>query len=270
MAKAGSALAARRALRSIGDATGARTGARSRSDEKPAEFEDAEYELIITNPGSQDAFSVNQTVARSVRVGPDSSASIRENVLRSPTFSSTRDRADWRAAGKPAYASGADHAGATFNSTLGTGDFSFAPQGDPVTFRQARGLPVSRRALIRALRRRDVQDRGKPTAAWSLYQYGFLLGTAPLSTAVRKALLAAVAALPGIHLCDALFANHGSPGDAFCVAGDPTDTEVLVNPKTGVVSVVAQRLYHSSPLYPNVVVGALVGSDTFSPEQADS
>ena len=65
-------------------------------------------------------------------------------------------------------------------------------------------------------------------------------------------------------MCSAFFPEHGPHRDAFCVNGDPTDSEILLNTQTGVVDVVAERLDHPSALYPNMTVGALVSSDTFS------
>jgi hypothetical protein len=240
------------------------------SDEQSLRFAVVEYQLIITDAGSRDAFAVDQTVARTLKVEPDSSATMREDVLESPEFLTKNDRLRWQASGKPPYASPDDRAGRSIRSELGEGTFTFTSQGAPLTFRQARDLPTSPRALIQSLMRFGMRGDRAPPAAMSLSQYGFLLATAPLTRATRKALLEAVGLLPGVHTCRAFFPGRGSHRDAFCVNGDPTDSELLLDTRTGVADVVAERLDDVSPLYPGMTVGALVSCDTFSLQSSDS
>jgi hypothetical protein len=264
--EADSSKSAKYALRSIADTL----RAPSLSGEKALSFSEVAYELIITNAGSPDAFSVAQTIARRLNVEPDSSASIRQEVLKAPRFVSRADRVHWLASGKRAYASPADRAGATTQSGIGAGGFSFAPEGAPVTFREARNLSTSPHRLIQELMGLSARGRMEPSAATSLRQYGFLLATAPLTPATRKALVEALGLLPGVHMCNALFPGRSPHADAFCVSGNPTDSEVLLNPRTGVVDVVAERLDRSNSLYPNMAVGSLIDSETFSMAPAGS
>lgn len=236
------------------------------SNEDPVRFGDVQYGLIITNAGSPNAFSAEQTVERELTVMPDSAARIREWVLTSPRFLSKPDRLRWQASGRQPYASPADHAGASSRSELPAGAFSFTPQGKKVTFAGVRHLPTSPGALIRGLTQLfSTHDHQTPPAAFILRQYGFLLATAPLTRGARQAILRAVGSLPGIHMCNALFPAHRPSGDAFCVNGDPAGTEILLDPQSGVALVVCERLDDLTPLYPHMAVGTLVDSDTFSP-----
>jgi hypothetical protein len=66
-------------------------------------------------------------------------------------------------------------------------------------------------------------------------------------------------------MCSALFPTGPPRGDAFCVNGDPTSTELLIDPHTGVAVVVCERLDDLTPLYPNFAIGSLVDSYTFTP-----
>jgi hypothetical protein len=232
------------------------------SGRDPISFSDFRYELIISDAGSSNAFTSAQTVGEEVTVSPNSSAEISERVLTSPRFLSRVDQLHWEAGGKRPYSSPADRAGASSGSKAPAGMFSFTPQGGAVTFQQARTLPAEPRALSTELRRL-AGARSAPPGALTLRQYGFLLATAPLSGPARRAILKAVGSLHGIHLCDALFPTRKFRDKAFCVNGDPTSTEILLNPETGVVDLVCERLDDATALYPNMGVGTLVDSDTF-------
>lgn len=228
-------------------------------------FSDVEYELIVVNPGSPDAFVASQTIAEEVRVLRDSSAIMRRTVLTSPRFVSEVDRLHWQAAGRRPFASSTDRAGESFRTTFPPGAFSFTPHGRPVTFRQAYALPGNVRALTQQLRRLlGAPTNSTPPATLSLWQYGFLLATAPLTPAGRAAILEAIGGLPGLYECDRLFGTHRPRGDAFCVDGNPTTTEILLNPESGVAVLACERLDDRTPLYPNLPVGSLVNSVTFS------
>jgi hypothetical protein len=236
------------------------------SGDSPVRFSVVQYQLIITNAGTADAFTAAQTVADDMTVMPDSAARVRQRVLTSPMFVSNVDRRHWQAAGRRPYAPGTDHAGASSTEQVPPGSFSFTPHGHTLTFSLARRLPTTRRALAEELRRLlERAGEPKPAAALSLRQYGFLLGTAPLSRGARRALLAAIGALPGVQVCNSLFPTRSGRDDAFCVNGNPTNTEVLIDPHTGVALVVCERLRRRTLIYPHFPVGALVDSDTFLP-----
>lgn len=228
-------------------------------------FKDIQYELLITNAGSPDAFTAHETVATELTVMPDSSARAREQVLAPPRLATRIDRLHWQASGRRPYASHSDDAGASSHSKLPAGAFSFTPQGIGVTFWRVRHLPMSPQALSHVLTGLlTLRGRPAPPGAVILRQYGFLLAAAPLTRSERKAVLEAIGSLPGVHTCARLFVRDDPQGDAFCVDGDPTGTEVVIDPRTGVALVVGERLDDLTPLYPNMVVGSVVDADSFT------
>lgn len=228
----------------------------------PVRFRDEQRYLLIANAGSSNAFALTETVIRAAIVMPDSAAMMRARLASPPTFVSQSDWRNWRAAGSPRLPA---MARGSYRWNLPVGAFSFTPHGTPVTFEVARRLPANPSALEHELRRLLRKPRGPmPSAAMLLRQYGFLLAAAPLSGAVRKALIRAIAAVPGIHSCDSRFAGDRRRDDAFCVNGSPTSTEVLLNRTSGVALAVRERLHNLTPLYPNRPIGAVVDSDTFS------
>jgi len=239
--------------------------------ESPIRFGDVQYRLIIVNAGTPEAFTADQTVAQELTVMPDSSAMVHQEVLTSPRFVSRIDRLHWRATGRRPYASPTDQAGASSRSEIPPGGFTFTPHGRAVTFKRVRALPTAPRALMGELGRLlGATGDSAPPAGLSLRQYGFLLATAPLSRAARKALLAAIGALSGVHMCSDLFRRGLPGGEAFCVNGDPTSAEVLIDRHTGVAVVVCERLDDLTPLYPNFAIGALLDSYTFTLQSPSS
>lgn len=240
-------------------------------DEKSVSFGDVAYQLIITNAGSAEAFTADQTVTDELTVMPDSSARMREEVLRPPRLISRIDQRHWQAAGRRPFTSPSDRAGTAFRRKLPAGAWSFTPQGRLMTFQRVRELPTARSTMTKELGRLlGAAGRAAPPASLSLRQYGFILATAPLTRGARKALLEALGALRGIHMCDALFPGGSPEGDALCVNGNPTSTEILLDPDTGVVTVVCERLDKPTLFYPNMRVGSLVDSNSFSLQPSPS
>lgn len=230
----------------------------------PVSFRDRQRFLLVANAGSVHAFALSETIVRAADVMPNSAAVMRARVLTQPTFVSQSDRRNWRAAGSPPRPKPAR---TTYRWKLPAGAFTFTPHGTPVTYQVARRLPARPSALKDELRRLLHEPAGvMPPAAMLLRQYGFILAAAPLSGAVRKALIRAIATLPGVYACASRFPDARRRGDAFCVNGWPTSTEVLLSPTSGVALVVRERLHNLTPLYPNRPVGAVVDSDTFSLE----
>jgi hypothetical protein len=79
--------------------------------------------------------------------------------------------------------------------------------------------------------------------------------------------LESVGDLPGIHVCSNLFPSRGSHFDAFCINGNPRGplgTGILLDPHSGVVGLVCERLYDPTPLYLRVRLGTLIDSYAFS------
>jgi hypothetical protein len=239
------------------------------SPTEPVRFNYVEYELLITNAGSRDGFSADQTLWENMMVMPDSSAHVRVTVLTSPTPVSQVDRRRWRATGGQAFASPADHAGASSRLTLSAGSFSFILQGPRLSFRRVRKLPTSPRMLNRDFAQFLGGPQGlTPPPAMILRQYGFLLATAPLTRAARRAILEAIGSLSGVHRCAALFPKVNPRYGAFCVNGDPTSTEILIDRKSGIGVVICERLNTPTSLYPDLVDGSLVNSFTFLAQQS--
>jgi hypothetical protein len=218
--------------------------------------------LAITNPGSTDAFTTDETEILQVKVEPDSSATTFEKVEKGPEFATRADRVHWRAAGAPPHW---NHTPAPYTWKLPAGQFSFTPNGGIVTFQNVLSLPKARSALSQDLvRLLEPAGSQAPPAALRLKQYGFLLAAAPLTRTVRKALLADIASLPDIHMCGTEFPKVRTHDDAFCTNGTPTNTQLVLNPRTGMAVTVRERLTKVTGLYPDLKVGALVESNTFS------
>lgn len=234
--------------------------------EGPVSFRDRQYHLAISNAGSRDAFTTDETEILQVNVEPDSSAKTFEKVVKRPMFATQADRVHWRAAGaRPHW----NHTPPPYTWKLPAGQFSFTPNGGIVTFQDILALPKTRSALAHYLARSLGPVEGPlPPAALRLKQYGFLLGAAPLSRTVRKALLLDIASLPGTNLCGAEIPRLRAHDDGVCANGTPTSTELLLNPHTGVAVAVIERLTAVTGLYPDLPVGALVESDTFSRQRS--
>jgi hypothetical protein len=241
------------------------------SSDGPVHFGNVQYQLITMNSGLPHAFTADQVVEQTWTVRPDSSASLGEEVLRSPQLRSEVDRLQWQAAGRPHYVSRTDHAGMSVRRDVSAGAFSFTPQGRVLTFKRVRMLPTAPSALAAVLGRLlSAAGPATPPAAMSLRQYGFVLATAPLTPAARRAILEAMAALPGIHMCGSLFPAHPRHDEAFCVNGDPTNTEILLHTRTGVVVVVRERSNQATRFFPNVPGGSLISSYIFSSQPPTS
>lgn len=257
----GSALAARKKLRGMIRTLKPPLARRDRA----VHFGYAVFRVILVNPGSPAGFALSQTLDDEFRVMPDSSATIDERVLTSPRFVSNADRRKWESTGKRPYASTANHAGASRREELPRGGWSFTPQGRKLTFARVRHLPAARSPLTQELAHLlGAHGQLQPPAALSLQQYAFLLATAPVTRAVRVTLLNSMSSLPGIYLCGGVFPAHDPHYEALCVNGHPLSTEILLNSHTGVVALVCQRLDDRTPLFPNLTIGSLIDSYTFS------
>lgn len=236
------------------------------SDSRPVNVRDEQFHLIIVNAGTSDAVTLDETVVIRAEVLPDSSARVREDVVKAPTFSSRIDRLRWKAGGGRSLP---DMALSPHEWVVASGRFSFTPHGSPITFRTARDLPTNQPLLIQALTRSLTGTQAEaPAPALRLRQYGFLLATAPLTHAVRSGLLASVAKMHGLRICTGSLANHAARTEAFCIHGHPTSTEILLDPQRGVVCEIRERLTGPTPLFPRLKTGALVDSDSFFLQQS--
>lgn len=229
------------------------------SSSKPVKFRDREYALEIINVGAPNAYTRERTLLHVVRVMPDSAADEYIRVV-SAGFVSRSARLHWEASGSPRLP---DKRRAAYAWKDPPRSFSFVPHGSPLTFGQARRLPSTPVRVAERFRRSLGARGGDPTTnALLLRQYGFALAVAPISARVRKALLRAMALLPGLSSCGRR-TDRGSRVVVLCLVGGATRTEVILNPRSGLALTVRERLEEPSPLYPGVAVGDLVDSDTF-------
>jgi len=227
----------------------------------PIDFRDREYALEITNAGSPTAYTVATTILQRIRVMPDSSATEHLRVVKPAKFVSRTARLNWIATGSPPLPNG-HHA--AYRWSVPSGSFSFTPQGAPMTYGQVRDLPSSPAALAQKFRRL-LDARADPSPAEALLrQYGFVLAVAPLPQPVRRAILRAMAMLPGLSLCGGAVTNAEVHAIALCMRGNTTRTEVVLDTHEGVALAVRERLEAPAIFYPNIQIGALVDSDTFS------
>ena len=78
---------------------------------------------------------------------------------------------------------------------------------------------------------------------------------------MRAAAWQVMASLPGLSIC------QGAPSQAgtvdLCIGSSGDQTLVNVDPGTGAIVTIADRLTQTSPAYPHVAVGTIVGSSTF-------
>jgi hypothetical protein len=122
-------------------------------------------------------------------------------------------------------------------------------------------LPTSATKLLALIRTRlghgvvDTVD---------LRQFGYLLGTAPLTAATRSAAWQAIAALAGLRTCSA--GAGASPQDTgLCLTSHGHTIELIAEPGTGAVQAVEDRIDSVQRAYPGIPAGALVESVSFQP-----
>ncbi len=231
----------------------------------PVQFRDLEYILEITNAGSSTSYTTAMTVLRSVQVLPNSSAIDHLWVVKPARFTSQTAWRHWKDAGSPHVP---NERRTAYRWTEPQQAFSFAPQGAVLTYRAARELPRRPSAVVRKFRSLLGVPIGKPVApAVLLRQYGFVLAVAPISPRARQALIRAMGSLSGLSVCGRAAIAGGLPADVFCARDGVTQSEVVLNPRNGVVLAVRERLKEPAALYPDVAPGDLVDSDIFSLEQ---
>ena len=255
-----------RSARRLADAIAGRIAAGCQAGARPepsTHFRDIEYFAIVSNAGAPSGFTAFAEDVRDVLADSSSAAVFHVSEVRVPAFAAASERARWRAAGSPPLP-GVSRAGAF---SLPRGEFSFTPQGVPLTYREATSLPTSARAMSAALAAHLAPIGGAdPPATVRLKQLGFLLATAPLPGAARAAAWSALASVPGLHLCGSASDLAGRRGEAVCADAQGEEVKVLIDAARNSVLAVEQGLLKPSALYPGVPVGSIDGSDTFLPE----
>jgi hypothetical protein len=228
----------------------------------PLRIRTLEYSSVVGNAGAPGAFTAFVVVWRTLSVQPSSAASVVTTGAGDPRFAIAKDRANWVAAGSPALGQGT---GTIQESSLPAGQFSFLPQGAPLTYQEAASMPSSPGAFSAQLSSHLRHAAGTdPDPALVLRQLGYLLATGPLSAATRAAAWQTIARLPGLHLCGTATDLTGRSGQSLCINDAEQQDDILVDAHTGRVLAVDEHLVQQSDLYPNVPDGALIGSITFT------
>jgi hypothetical protein len=148
--------------------------------------------------------------------------------------------------------------------TIPGGQYTFVPQGRNLTYRQAAELPAEPDSLTAVLAGHLGGYAGphRP-ASLELREVAYLIATAPLTDAVRAAAWHVVASLRGLSICQDLPGQAHPGAIGLCIGSSGDQTIVNVDPDTGVIVTIADRLTRTSPAYPHVAAGTIVGSSTF-------
>jgi hypothetical protein len=236
-------------------------GAPAFARDLPIEFRTVDYTANVFSPGSPEGFTVFLTTRRTTVVTTDSAATIMVSNGASVRFASPADRAMWQAAGRPSLGQ-APPTGAM--QAIPAGQYTFVPQGRNLTYRQAAGLPADRDGLAAVLAGRLSAYAGQnPPADLELKEVAYLIATAPLTGKVRAAAWQVMASLPGLSICQDPPGQAGPGTIDMCIGSAEDQTLVDVDPGTGAIVTIADRLTRSSPAYPHVAAGTIVGSSTF-------
>jgi hypothetical protein len=225
-------------------------------------FRMTQYYPVITNAGTPDGYAVFIRVFRDVRVQPSSAAKLLVTGDGPATLTPPAERARWLAAGAPPL----PHFPAKpLPVQMPAGTFSFIPQGTVLTYHAAASLPASAAAVSRQIRAMLAPYAGaRPLPTQMLTQFGYLLASAPLTAAGRSAVWMSVATLPGLRLCPPATDLAGRTGSTLCVSAAGHQTELVVDPASGTVLAVEDRLLQASADYPAITPGTLVQSATFT------
>jgi hypothetical protein len=227
----------------------------------PIEFRTLDYTATVFNPGSPAGFTAFITTRHTTLVTTTSAATIVVSNGASARFATPADRAMWRAAGHPSLGQ-APATGVT--QAIPAGQYTFLPQGSNLTYRQAVALPADRDRLAAFLAHHLSAYAGPhPPATLELRQVAYLIATAPLTNEVRAAAWQVMASLQGLRICG------NPPGQVrlgtieLCIDSAGDETLVSVNPDTGAIITIADRLMQTSPAYPHVAGGTIDESSTF-------
>jgi hypothetical protein len=251
-------------IRAVASKIAARAGSVTTSPENPGvvRVEYIAHYTIVQNAGSEDSFTLFATSITYAVVSPDSSAVVEARDLGPARFASSSDAHRWKVSGRPPLP---DRHTTTGYQSFSAGEFSFTPQGTPLTYGQAQTMPAQPQDVMATIRRHLLPYSGpRVPAELILKQLGFLLAAAPLSRQARKATWLALASLPGARLCGTSTDLLGRRGEGICASVPTEEIEVLVDPFTAQVLAVVQRVLQPTPLFPGIPVGTVVESDTFT------
>jgi hypothetical protein len=227
----------------------------------PIQFRTLDYTATVFSPGSPQGFTAFITTRRTTVVSTASAATIVASNGASARFATPSDRAMWQAAGRPSLG----QAPATgVMQAIPAGQYTFIPQGRNLTYRQAAELPAERDSLTAALASHLSAYAGShPPASLELKEVAYLIATAPLTDRVRAAAWQVMASIPGLSICQEPPGQAGPDTIGLCTDSSGDETLVSIDPKTGAIVTIADRLTQTSPAYPHVAAGTIVGSSTF-------
>jgi hypothetical protein len=192
------------------------------------------------------------------RVLPSSAATLRVSFDGQTQFTTLSEQARWRAAGRPPL----PHLPTKpLSASMSAGTYSFIPEGRVLTYHAAVSLPTTAAGLTREIR--NLLGRSRPLSTQFLTQLGYLLAVAPLTPAGRTAAWMSVATLPGLRQCPGVTDLVGRHGSTICVSAEGHQTALVINPASGSVLAVEDRLLQSAADYPGISPGALLESATF-------
>lgn len=227
----------------------------------PIGFQTTDYTASVFNPGSASGFTAFVTTRHTMLVTPNSAATVIVSNGGSVRFATPTDEALWRAAGRPLLGQAPD---ATATQDIPAGQYTFIPQGSNLTYRQAVTLPTNTGRLATVLARHlSAYTGSRPAALLTLKEVAYLIATAPLTNKVRAAAWHVMAALPGLHICQSAPGETGSRTIELCIDSGGDEILIGVNPDSGTVISIAERLMQTSSAYPHVRLGTIVGSSTF-------
>lgn len=224
---------------------------------RPIRFQTRDYTAIVFAPGSPDGFTAFLTVDRTTVVTTESAATIVTSDSAPVRFATPSDQAIWQAAGRPPLG----QAPATsVTQTIPAGQYTFIPQGRNLTYGQAAQLPAQRDSLAAVL----VERLGaSASASLQLEDVAYVIATAPLTDPVRAAAWQVMAALPGLRICPDPATDVDSGPIGLCIDSPGDEILVTVDPDTGAIATIADRLMQTSPAYPHVAAGTIIESSTF-------
>jgi len=229
----------------------------------PIEFRTLDYTATVFSPGSPQGFTAFITTRRTTVVTTASAATIMVSNGGSARFATPSDQALWQAAGRPSLG---EAPAADAMQSIPAGQYTFIPQGRSLTYRQAAALPAERDSLAAVLADRLSAYGGPhPPANLRLKEVAYLIATAPLTDKVRAAAWQVMASLPGLAICPDLPGQAGTGTGTIDLCIDTSGDEILVSvdPATGAIVTIAERLTQTSAAYPHVAAGTIVGTSTF-------
>ncbi|HKT01249.1 MAG TPA: hypothetical protein VJT31_17120 [Rugosimonospora sp.] len=227
----------------------------------PIEFRTLDYTATVFYPGSPKGFTAFITTRRTTLVTTASAATIVASNGASARFATPVDQAMWQAAGRPSLGQAPP---TVVKQTIPAGQYTFIPQGRYLTYQLAAGLSAERDSLAAVLAGYLGGYAGAhPPASQELREVAHLIAKAPLTDAVRAAAWRVMASLPGLSICQDLPGQADPDAIGLCIDSAGDQTVVNVDPNTGAIVTIADRLTQTSPDYPHVAAGTIVGLSTF-------